>query len=244
MRGSWTELPSIFPKIWKLRSCSMPGMPAATTPEKIPHPATAALDLATVMRTVGDPLRLEIVRLLADGRERSCNELQEALGLPASTGSYHLRLLRLAGVTRTRAAGHAAPHLAAPRRPRAPLPGPGGRADPLGARALQPLLRARRAAPSARPAASRRTARRTRGSGRSPAATPTASTLSSSARSASSIERPSVFSPPGVGHAADRRLVGLDRAVAAAEHPLEHARVLAEARATASARRSGPCGTS
>jgi DNA-binding transcriptional ArsR family regulator len=83
----------------------MPGVPPATTHEKIPHPATAALDLATIMRTVGDPLRLEIVRLLADGRERSCNELQEALGLPASTGSYHLRLLRLAGVTRTRAAG-------------------------------------------------------------------------------------------------------------------------------------------
>ena len=28
-----------------------------------------------------------------------------ALGLPASTGSYHLRLLREAGVTRTRAEG-------------------------------------------------------------------------------------------------------------------------------------------
>ena len=57
------------------------------------------------MRTVGDPLRLEIVRLLADGREWSCNDLQQALGLPASTGSYHLRLLREAGVTRTRAEG-------------------------------------------------------------------------------------------------------------------------------------------
>jgi DNA-binding transcriptional ArsR family regulator len=84
----------------------MPTMPPATTTrEKLPHPATAAIDLATVMRTVGDPLRLEIVRLLADGRERNCTELQETLGLPASTGSYHLRLLRLAGVTRTRAAG-------------------------------------------------------------------------------------------------------------------------------------------
>ena len=57
------------------------------------------------MRTVGDPIRLEIVRLLADGGERSCSELPASLGLPASTGSYHLRLLREAGITRTRAEG-------------------------------------------------------------------------------------------------------------------------------------------
>jgi DNA-binding transcriptional ArsR family regulator len=73
--------------------------------DKIPHPPTSALDLATIMRTLGDPLRLEIVRLLADGRERDCGELSDVLDIPASTGSYHLRLLREAGVTRTRAAG-------------------------------------------------------------------------------------------------------------------------------------------
>jgi DNA-binding transcriptional ArsR family regulator len=77
----------------------------APRPSKIPHPEADAIDLATVMRTVGEPLRLEIVRMLADGRERSCTDLQAALGLPASTGSYHLRLLREAGVTRTRADG-------------------------------------------------------------------------------------------------------------------------------------------
>lgn len=84
----------------------MPGMPA-TSPRasKIPHPDADAIDLATVMRTVGEPVRLEIVRRLADGRERPCNDLQAALGLPASTGSYHLRLLREAGITRTRAEG-------------------------------------------------------------------------------------------------------------------------------------------
>jgi DNA-binding transcriptional ArsR family regulator len=83
----------------------MRDMPAATTREKIPHPPAEALDLATIMRTVGEPLRLEIVRMLADGSELNCNTLQERLGLPASTGSYHLRLLREAGVTRTRAEG-------------------------------------------------------------------------------------------------------------------------------------------
>jgi DNA-binding transcriptional ArsR family regulator len=74
-------------------------------PERIPHPDAAAIDLATVMRTVGDPVRLAIVRELADGREQACSALQASLGIPASTGSYHLRLLREAGVTRTRADG-------------------------------------------------------------------------------------------------------------------------------------------
>ena len=83
----------------------MPTVTTAVRPSKIPHPDTDAIELATVLRTVGDPLRLELVRLLADGVERSCTELQSRLGLPASTGSYHLRLLREAGVTRTRAAG-------------------------------------------------------------------------------------------------------------------------------------------
>ena len=81
-------------------------MPAATQrASKIPHPPTEAIELTTVMRTVGDPLRLAIVRMLADGQELACNDLQATLGLPASTGSYHLRLLREAGVTRTRAEG-------------------------------------------------------------------------------------------------------------------------------------------
>jgi DNA-binding transcriptional ArsR family regulator len=71
--------------------------------EKIPHPDVEAFDLATIMRTVGDPVRLAIVRELADGREQACSALQVKLGIPASTGSYHLRLLRQAGVTRTRA---------------------------------------------------------------------------------------------------------------------------------------------
>ena len=80
-------------------------MAAATTREKILHPSADALDLATIMRTVGDPLRLDIVRLLADDRPRPCSEVSAAMGLPVSTCSYHLRLLREAGVTRTRAEG-------------------------------------------------------------------------------------------------------------------------------------------
>jgi DNA-binding transcriptional ArsR family regulator len=78
---------------------------AASERAKIPHPDVAAFDLATIMRTLGDPLRLDIVRVLADDRELPCGELADLLGLPDSTSSYHLRLLREAGVTRTRAVG-------------------------------------------------------------------------------------------------------------------------------------------
>ena len=81
-------------------------MSAQATPrERIPHPPVEALDLPTILRTLGDPLRLELVKLLADGGEHPCGELTEALGVPASTGSYHTRLMREAGITRTRAAG-------------------------------------------------------------------------------------------------------------------------------------------
>jgi DNA-binding transcriptional ArsR family regulator len=77
----------------------------ADRPEKSFHPPTASLDLATIMRTLGDPVRIEILRLLADGRPRLCGEIASTLTLPNSTSSYHLRLLREAGLTRSRAAG-------------------------------------------------------------------------------------------------------------------------------------------
>lgn len=72
---------------------------------EIRHPATSELELTYVLRTVGDPVRLAIVRLLSDDRERRCTEVGDVVGIPASTLSYHLRLLREAGVTRTRAEG-------------------------------------------------------------------------------------------------------------------------------------------
>src|SRR3954453_24011627 len=86
----------------KLYHTSMPSVP---TREKVAHPDVSAFDLATIMRTLGDPVRLEIVRLLADGGERLCGELSTALQIPNSTGSYHLKLLRESGLTRTRAEG-------------------------------------------------------------------------------------------------------------------------------------------
>ena len=77
----------------------------AATRERIFHPPAEALDLATIMRTLGDPVRLEIVRLLSDDVPRMCNDIAAATGQPVSTSSYHLKMLREAGITRARAAG-------------------------------------------------------------------------------------------------------------------------------------------
>jgi len=74
-------------------------------PRAIHHPNVDDIDLATVLRALGDPVRLTIVRLLAEEGEQNCATLQAKLEMPVSTCSYHLRLLREAGVTRTRAAG-------------------------------------------------------------------------------------------------------------------------------------------
>jgi DNA-binding transcriptional ArsR family regulator len=69
----------------------------------ISHPITEQLSLPGVLHALSDPVRLEIVRALAGGVETSCGEL----GVPVSksTLSHHLKVLRDAGVTQTRAVG-------------------------------------------------------------------------------------------------------------------------------------------
>ena len=43
--------------------------------------------------------------LVGEEGELLCGDIYDRLGLPASTGSYHTKLLREAGITRARAAG-------------------------------------------------------------------------------------------------------------------------------------------
>jgi DNA-binding transcriptional ArsR family regulator len=76
-----------------------------TRTERIQHPDVDSLDLATVMRALGDPQRIQFVRVVDAEGEILCSELYDRLGLPASTGSYNLRQLREAGVTRARSVG-------------------------------------------------------------------------------------------------------------------------------------------
>ena len=69
----------------------------------LPEPDIDAIELTTVLQALGDPIRLQIVRALSGGDEWTCG----AFDLPVSkaTRSHHFRVLREAGVTRTRAEG-------------------------------------------------------------------------------------------------------------------------------------------
>ncbi|MCF6526322.1 helix-turn-helix transcriptional regulator [Streptomyces sp. JJ36] len=67
------------------------------------HPEPSEVSLSRVLTVLGDPVRLGVVRLLADGRERGWGELRAPVA--KSTLSHHLKTLRDAGLTRTRQEG-------------------------------------------------------------------------------------------------------------------------------------------
>lgn len=67
------------------------------------HPNAQDLTLERVLYALSDPVRLEIVRCLADVPEASCGELDG--GRPKSSMSHHFRVLRDAGLVQTRNVG-------------------------------------------------------------------------------------------------------------------------------------------
>ncbi len=78
-----------------------------------PHPEVAAVHVrsdpvyvvkAQLFRTLGHPVRIRMLELLADG-ERTVGDLQDALDLDSSGTSQHLAALRQQGVLESRRAG-------------------------------------------------------------------------------------------------------------------------------------------
>jgi DNA-binding transcriptional ArsR family regulator len=67
------------------------------------HPSCDELELSAVLHALSDPARLAIVRWLAQGDECTCGMFD--LGLSKPTLSHHFRVLREAGVVRTRPEG-------------------------------------------------------------------------------------------------------------------------------------------
>lgn len=63
----------------------------------------AEVELAEVMHALADPVRLGLIRLLSDGHEVAWGQLD--VPVAPSTLSYHLKVLRSAGLTRTRKEG-------------------------------------------------------------------------------------------------------------------------------------------
>ncbi|MFD5748032.1 ArsR/SmtB family transcription factor [Streptomyces sp. NPDC059255] len=63
----------------------------------LPHPATEAVLLDTVLAALADPLRRRIVRQLSEGDEaQACGAFD--LPVTKSTSTHHFRVLREAGV--------------------------------------------------------------------------------------------------------------------------------------------------
>lgn len=67
------------------------------------HPDIDEMKLTDVLAALSDPVRAGLVRVLSDGAERGWGELRAPVA--KSTLSHHLKVLRAAGVTRTREEG-------------------------------------------------------------------------------------------------------------------------------------------
>ena len=67
------------------------------------QPDCADIELADVLYALSDPVRLQIVRALAERGETCCGGLD--VPMPKSSVSYHFKVLREAGVTNTRVVG-------------------------------------------------------------------------------------------------------------------------------------------
>jgi DNA-binding transcriptional ArsR family regulator len=69
------------------------------------EPDVADIRFGDVMHALSDDARLHILALLADGEYHPCNPEGLRIDLHKSTLSHHKRILREAGVTRTRLDG-------------------------------------------------------------------------------------------------------------------------------------------
>ena len=67
------------------------------------HPSVDELTLERLLYALSDPVRLAIVKKLYEVTEANCSELQG--DRPKSSVSHHFRVLRDAGLVRTRCVG-------------------------------------------------------------------------------------------------------------------------------------------
>ncbi|MEH1165642.1 metalloregulator ArsR/SmtB family transcription factor [Micromonospora sp. CPCC 205539] len=67
------------------------------------EPDLPDVPVTAVLAALADDVRLQIVRALAEGGESACGSFE--FGVSKATRSHHLKVLREAGLTRTRAAG-------------------------------------------------------------------------------------------------------------------------------------------
>ena len=66
-----------------------------------PAPPIDEVELVDVLRALADPTRLQIVRILADGKAHPKTAAEWGVDLQKSAMAYHFKLLRESGVTYT-----------------------------------------------------------------------------------------------------------------------------------------------
>ncbi len=64
-----------------------------------------ASEIAELFRALGDPTRIEILRLLSMADEVACTTLDDILPISKSTISYHIKALRTVGLLTVRKDG-------------------------------------------------------------------------------------------------------------------------------------------
>jgi DNA-binding transcriptional ArsR family regulator len=79
-------------------------MNPVTTTTELEHPATEDLELSAVLHALSDPVRLKMVRYLAEAPdERSCRSFD--VPVTKSTCTHHFKVLREAGIIHQRQEG-------------------------------------------------------------------------------------------------------------------------------------------
>ena len=71
---------------------------------QLPHPTSGEISLTGVLGALADPVRLQIVCVLADGKEHNWGDFDDC-GVGPSTLSHHVKVLREAGLINHRKAG-------------------------------------------------------------------------------------------------------------------------------------------
>ena len=66
-----------------------------------PVPDMADVELVDVLKAVADPIRLQILRVLADGEPHSKSAPEWGFDVQKSTLAHHFKTLREVGITRT-----------------------------------------------------------------------------------------------------------------------------------------------
>jgi ArsR family transcriptional regulator len=86
-------------------TCCTPDAPGSRPPDSALQGPEADEELAAFAKAIAHPVRVRILRMLAQKEARMCSHIVDELPLAQSTVSEHLRVLRNAGLVRANECG-------------------------------------------------------------------------------------------------------------------------------------------